>query len=298
MANMMNQMPLPQLSKSNYENWSIQMKALLGSLDVWEVVEEGFEEPETTTGNTTAQNKALKETRSKDKTTLYMLFRAVDESGFEKIAGSTTSKQAWDTLETAFRGANRVKQVRLQTLRGELERMKMKETESVSDYITRVQTVVNQLKRNGEAMTDARVVEKILRSLTEKFENIVCAIEESKDLATITVEEVAGSLEAHEQRKIQKKEETLDNAEQTKESTRDERALLSQNWRGRGRGRGGRNGGRRQRNNLLFAERQRTWKNTRCLLCTRFKSKYSKSGATYREGIFDIYEGSNTAFEG
>ena len=70
------------------------MKVLLGSLDVWEVTNDGFEEPSNTTANTTAQNKALKETRAKDKTTLYMLFRAVDESVFEKIVGSTTSKEA------------------------------------------------------------------------------------------------------------------------------------------------------------------------------------------------------------
>ena len=83
----------------------------------------------------------------------------------------------------------------------------------MSDYITRVQTVVNQLNRNGEVIYDARIIEKILRSLTDKFENIVCAIEEAKDLSTITVEEVADSLEAHEQRKIKKKEEKLENAE-------------------------------------------------------------------------------------
>ena len=123
--------------------------------------------------------------------------------------------------------------------------MKMKETESVSDYITRVQTVENQLNRNGEATSDARIVKKILRSLTDKFENIVCAIEEAKDLSTITVEEVAGSLEAHEQRKIKKKEEALEDAE----PNRDEKALFSQNWRGRGHGRGGRNGGRSYQNN-------------------------------------------------
>jgi gag-polypeptide of LTR copia-type len=116
-----------------------------------------------------------------------MLFRAVDELGFEKIAGAITSKEAWDILEKVFKGADRVKQVRLQTLRGELESMKMKESESVSDYITRVQAVVNQLIRNDEALTDTRVVEKILRSLTDNFENVVRAIKESKDLAKLTV---------------------------------------------------------------------------------------------------------------
>ena len=71
MANMMGQMPLPQLTKTNYENWSIQMKALLGSQDAWEVVEKDFEEPKNTTGYMAAQNKTLKELRSNDKTALY-----------------------------------------------------------------------------------------------------------------------------------------------------------------------------------------------------------------------------------
>jgi len=34
-------------------------------------------------------------------------------------------------------------QMRLQTLRSELEAMKMKDSENVSNYITRVQTVAN-----------------------------------------------------------------------------------------------------------------------------------------------------------
>ena len=38
MANVMGQMPLSRLTKTNYENWSIEMKALLGSQDAWEVV--------------------------------------------------------------------------------------------------------------------------------------------------------------------------------------------------------------------------------------------------------------------
>ena len=62
MTNIMNQMLLSPLTKSSYENWSIQMKALLESLDAWEVTKDGFEEPTDVAGYTTAQNKALKET--------------------------------------------------------------------------------------------------------------------------------------------------------------------------------------------------------------------------------------------
>jgi len=50
---------------TKYDNWSIQMKVILGSQDAWEVVEEGFK---------AAQNKTLKEARSKDKTIVYKLF--------------------------------------------------------------------------------------------------------------------------------------------------------------------------------------------------------------------------------
>ena len=114
------------------------MTAILSSQDAWEMIEKGFEEPKDTTGYTVAQNKALKEVRSKHKAALYMLFRAVDESGFEKIASATTSKEAWDILGKVFKGTDQVKQVRLQTLRGELESMKMKESENVFDYITHV----------------------------------------------------------------------------------------------------------------------------------------------------------------
>jgi len=37
----------------------------------------------------------------------------------------------------------------------------MNDSEDVSSYITCVQTIANQLKHNGETLTDARVVEKI-----------------------------------------------------------------------------------------------------------------------------------------
>jgi RNase H-fold protein (predicted Holliday junction resolvase) len=97
----------------------------------------------------------------------------------------------------------------------------MKESEGVSDYITRVEMVVNKLKRNGEKMSESIVVGKILRSLTNDFENIVRVIEESKNLAEITMDGLSSSLEAHEQRneqrkKKKKKQEVLEESLQAK----------------------------------------------------------------------------------
>jgi len=64
-------------------------------------------------------------------------------------------------LEKSYKGNDRVKQVRLQTLKGELDSMKMKKTKGVAEYITAVQTMTNQLFRNGETLLACRVVEKI-----------------------------------------------------------------------------------------------------------------------------------------
>ncbi|GJR43381.1 hypothetical protein Tco_1311484 [Tanacetum coccineum] len=184
---------LPKLNKVNYDKWSNQMRALLGTQDVWELVTAGYEEPGAAEIGVMSANqmKAWKEKHMKDKSALYLLFQSVDESGYGKIASATTAKEVCETLEKVYKGAVRVKQMRLQTLRGELEAMKIKETEGVSDYITRLQTVVNQLKRNGESLTE--VVEKILRSLTDKFENVLKKKQESFDVAlqtNVTVDDV------------------------------------------------------------------------------------------------------------
>lgn len=101
-------------------------------------------------------------------------------------------------IENAYRGKEKVKNVRLQSLRKEFEKLEMKEDETIKDYFIRVTSVVNQMALNGEILEDARIVEKILRSLPAKFDYVVAVIEESNDISTFSMEEVQGKLEAHE----------------------------------------------------------------------------------------------------
>ncbi|XP_050914702.1 uncharacterized protein LOC127129593 [Lathyrus oleraceus] len=76
----------------------------------------------------------------------------------------------------------------------------MEDKETINDYITRITWLVNQIKSCGETILEQNVVSKVLRSLTSCFDNIVVAIEESKDLTTLSKDELQSSLEAHEQR--------------------------------------------------------------------------------------------------
>lgn len=64
--NMMGKIPLPRLTKSNYDNWSIQMRALLGPQDSWDVIETSYTERETIDDLTMNEMKVLRGNWMKD----------------------------------------------------------------------------------------------------------------------------------------------------------------------------------------------------------------------------------------
>ncbi|XP_006345623.1 uncharacterized protein [Solanum tuberosum] len=80
-------------------------------------------------------------------------------------------------------------------------------------------------------MTDVTIVEKILRSLTPKYDYVICSIEESKDKDELLLEELQSSLLVHEQK-------------MNRSSSSEEQALKAStnthfsNFRGMGKGRG------------------------------------------------------------
>ncbi|XP_015166980.1 uncharacterized protein [Solanum tuberosum] len=108
-------------------------------------------------------------------------------------------------------------------------------------------TVVNQLRRYGEEVDDVRVVEKILRSLTPKFDYVVRAIEESKDLDSMTVEQLEGSLLVHEEKMKRRKEESLEQLLKTQTSFKGFEGEKNYKGNGQWRGRGGHGGRGRRR---------------------------------------------------
>ncbi|PKU64629.1 hypothetical protein MA16_Dca015890 [Dendrobium catenatum] len=105
--------------------------------------------------------------------------------------------------------------VRLQTLRSQFDMLKMKESESVEEYFNQVIVIVNQLKLNGEFVEDKKVIEKILRSLTRKFEATTVAIEEAKNIEKMSIEGFLGFLQSRELRKKQYDSKPLEEAFQT-----------------------------------------------------------------------------------
>ena len=69
---------------------------------------------------------------------------------------------------------------------------------------------------HGEDIQEKRIVEKNLISVTEKFDPSVTTIESTRDLTTLSVTELMGTLEAYEQRLSRRNEDSTENGFQSK----------------------------------------------------------------------------------
>ena len=117
-------------------------------------------------------------------------------SSIESSCSST--KEIWDRLEVTHEGTNQVKKIKINMLVHKYELFKIESTESIISMYTRFTDIVNNLKNLGKVYTDADLCKKILRSLLRTWDSKVTAIQEARDLSTLKVEELIGSLMTYE----------------------------------------------------------------------------------------------------
>ena len=80
----------------------------------------------------------------------------------------------------------------------QFKELKISEDKSFDSFYGKLNGVVIGKFNLGEKTNDSKIVRKILRSLLESFRAKVTAIEESKDLDYIKVQELIGSLQTYE----------------------------------------------------------------------------------------------------
>ncbi|XP_062077364.1 uncharacterized protein LOC133782169 [Humulus lupulus] len=91
---------IPIFKGECYEFWSIKMKTLFKSQDLWDLAETGFNSNEADEGR-------LRENKKKDSKALFFLQQAVNDTIFSRIAMASTSKEAWETLQKEFMGSSK-----------------------------------------------------------------------------------------------------------------------------------------------------------------------------------------------
>lgn len=79
------------------------MKTLFLSQDIWDLAENGFQEPADAAAYialSQVERDLLRDNRKKDSRSLFYIFQALHKSIFPRVVAAMKSEQAWDTLQT------------------------------------------------------------------------------------------------------------------------------------------------------------------------------------------------------
>ncbi|XP_070025567.1 uncharacterized protein [Nicotiana sylvestris] len=110
---------------------------------------------------------------------------------YNKIQSCTTTKEIWDTLQVAHERTPQVQRSRGTLLYSQYENFTMKEGKTFQEMYTRFTTVTKELKSLGRIIPEEDRVEKIMtRVLPVTWESKIIAIQESKIIATLKLDEL------------------------------------------------------------------------------------------------------------
>ncbi|XP_026400646.1 uncharacterized protein LOC113296563 [Papaver somniferum] len=207
---------IPLFHGENYDFWAIKMKTLFMSQEVWEIVEDRYDEIEDTSNLDQDQKDLLKESRRKNAKASMYIQQGVGDTILPRVIHSYKAKEAWDLLQQEYGGNKKVRELKLHSYRRDFENLRMNEKECLNDFSSRVVEVVNNMMMCGEKMEERRICEKILMCLPEKFEPIMAVLEETKDFSKLKSQELWASLKVYEQRLLRHSEKSIESAFQSR----------------------------------------------------------------------------------
>ncbi|GJX57313.1 hypothetical protein Tco_0287210 [Tanacetum coccineum] len=109
-----------------------------------------------------------------------------------------TTKEIWKTLLIIHQGNSQVKDIKRDLLVQQYEQFVIPEDESIDIAFVRFNTIITSLKALNEGYCSKNYVWKFLRALHPKWREKVMSIEESKDLTSLSLDELIGNLKIHE----------------------------------------------------------------------------------------------------
>ncbi|XP_031278535.1 uncharacterized protein LOC116136986 [Pistacia vera] len=210
MASSSSSMSPPVYNGELYHLWAVKMKVYMRGLGLWQYVEEE-KQPSLLGPNPTLNQLRLHEEEvAKASRALSIIHQGVTDAIFTKIVACETTKKAWERLKEDPLGNERSRQMNVLNLRREFEVLKMKEAETIKEYVDRIMKVINQIKLMGETLSDQRIVEKILVSILERDEAKISSLKDSKNFFDLTLSEVINALKAQDQRRVLRHEEFVE----------------------------------------------------------------------------------------
>ncbi|GKA36125.1 zf-CCHC domain-containing protein [Tanacetum coccineum] len=198
----------PLFESDSFIYWKNRFETYVKSkdLDLWHVITNGdfqpiIQNPKTKLDEVVPfekQTDDLKRRLAKNNEAKMVIYNALPRKEYERIFMCNTAKEIWKTLLITHQGNSQVKDNKIDLLVQQYEQFVISEDESIDSAFARFNTIITSLKALDEGYSSKNYVRKFLRALHPKWRAKVTAIEESKDLTSLSLDELIGNLKVHE----------------------------------------------------------------------------------------------------
>ncbi|GJY30297.1 retrovirus-related pol polyprotein from transposon TNT 1-94 [Tanacetum coccineum] len=198
----------PLFESDSFIYWKNRFETYVKSkdLDLWHVITNGdfqpiIQNPETKLDEVVPfekQTDDLKRRLAKNNEAKMVIYNALPRKEYERIFMCNTAKEIWKTLLITHQGNSQVKDNKIDLLVQQYEQFVISEDESIDSAFARFNTIITSLKAFDEGYSSKKYVRKFLRALHPKWRAKVTAIEELKDLTSLSLDEFIGNLKVQE----------------------------------------------------------------------------------------------------
>ncbi|GKD81697.1 hypothetical protein Tco_1348536 [Tanacetum coccineum] len=143
------------------------------------------------------QSDDLKKRLAKNNEAKMVIYNALPRKEYERIFMCNTAKEIWKTLLITHQDNSQLKDNKIDLLVQQYEQFVISEDESIDSAFARFNTIITSLKALDEGYSSKNYVRKFLRALHPRWRAKVTAIEESKDLTSLSLDELIGNLKVH-----------------------------------------------------------------------------------------------------
>ena len=164
---------IEKLDETNYDSWSLQIKAVLIHQDLWSTISD--DKP-------TAQDQIAAWTKRDEKATSTIIL-SVTPMQISYIKSYSSACATWNTLRDIHRPKGPVRKV---TLFKQLLNMRMSESDCVQQYVCNFSSIVEKLAETGIELQDELFAIMLLASLPTSYENFVIALETRDELPKLS----------------------------------------------------------------------------------------------------------------
>lgn len=211
----------PLCNKDKFANWKIRMQAYMDAIDedLFETILNGPYIPTKLAPTADDPNRTAVKLRTEwtdtekkavqlDKKAKNILFMSLEDELFENVVNCKTAKEIWEALLIMHEGTEEVRENKQSLLTQQYEMFTYITGESITSTYERFNILLNSLRSFGKIHPNKELIIKFMRSLPTKWDAKTTAIRESKNLHSMTLQQLYGNLLTYELELNQRAEST------------------------------------------------------------------------------------------